>query len=252
MFKLTKQLLTCFLLLFLTQQIFAGRYYDSKTGRWISVDPMAEKYQGWSPYNYVLNNPVKLIDPNGKWIPHLDSNGNIIASYQKGDTYENLYKQLGMTPEKFAEWTTNQGIQLSDDPSGSSFNITSFALKQSDFSTDNSNLNCYSSSLYGTGAVGEEMFTPSEGVNYTTALLNFGYQNKENVSPGTLVTWTNESTNITEHMAIYVITGNDGTKYYVGRPGLYTNVIIQNSNNTDRLYAGSKQQYFVLPYNKPK
>jgi uncharacterized protein RhaS with RHS repeats len=66
MLKLTKQLLTCFLLLFLTQQIFAGRYYDSKTGRWISVDPMAEKYSGWSGYNYTLNNPIKNIDKDGK------------------------------------------------------------------------------------------------------------------------------------------------------------------------------------------
>jgi hypothetical protein len=83
-------------------------------------------------------------------------------------------------------------------------------------------------------------------------LSKFGYQNKENVSPGTLVTWSNKSSNITKHMAIYVITDNDGTKYYVGRPGIDANVIIQNSNNTDRFYACSKQQYFVLPYNKPK
>ncbi len=33
----------------------------------MQVDPLAEKYPGWSPYNYVLNNPVKLYDPDGKW-----------------------------------------------------------------------------------------------------------------------------------------------------------------------------------------
>jgi len=30
------------------------------------VDPLAEKYPSWSPYNYVLNNPVGMVDPDGK------------------------------------------------------------------------------------------------------------------------------------------------------------------------------------------
>jgi len=41
---------------------FGARYYDSKIGRWTSVDPLADYYPSWSPYNYVLNNPVNLID----------------------------------------------------------------------------------------------------------------------------------------------------------------------------------------------
>jgi hypothetical protein len=30
------------------------------------VDPLAYKYPGWSPYNYCLNNPIKLVDPDGE------------------------------------------------------------------------------------------------------------------------------------------------------------------------------------------
>ena len=34
-------------------------------GRFSSVDAWAEKYPSHSPYNYVFNNPIKLIDPTG-------------------------------------------------------------------------------------------------------------------------------------------------------------------------------------------
>ena len=45
---------------------FGRRYYDGALGRWNSVDPMASKYPGRSPYNYCLNNPLKLVDRLGK------------------------------------------------------------------------------------------------------------------------------------------------------------------------------------------
>ncbi len=33
--------------------------------RFLSIDPLAEKYYSWSPYVYVMNNPMKYIDPDG-------------------------------------------------------------------------------------------------------------------------------------------------------------------------------------------
>ena len=48
---------------------FGARYYDSDlmTG-WLSVDPMADKYPGLSPYAYCAWNPVKLVDPDGRMV----------------------------------------------------------------------------------------------------------------------------------------------------------------------------------------
>ena len=47
---------------------FGARYYDARIGRWLGVEPLAEKYPGWSPYNYALDNAICLKDPNGKWV----------------------------------------------------------------------------------------------------------------------------------------------------------------------------------------
>gem|GEM_PF-4406523 len=45
---------------------YGARYLNPKWSFWLSVDPLAEKYPGWSPYNYTLLNPLKFIDPDGR------------------------------------------------------------------------------------------------------------------------------------------------------------------------------------------
>ena len=42
------------------------RLYDARVGRWLSVDPLFEKYVGMSPYNYCMLNPVMMVDPDGR------------------------------------------------------------------------------------------------------------------------------------------------------------------------------------------
>jgi RHS repeat-associated protein len=43
-----------------------ARYYDSDVARFLSLDPLAADYASWSPYNYVLGNPIRLVDPDGR------------------------------------------------------------------------------------------------------------------------------------------------------------------------------------------
>jgi len=42
-----------------------ARLYDPVVGRFMQTDPLAEERPGYTPYNYVRNNPLIFIDPTG-------------------------------------------------------------------------------------------------------------------------------------------------------------------------------------------
>ena len=46
---------------------FGARYFWSAFGHWLSVDPLADKYPGFSPYAYCAWNPIKYVDPDGRY-----------------------------------------------------------------------------------------------------------------------------------------------------------------------------------------
>jgi RHS repeat-associated protein len=56
---------------------YGARYYTPEIGIWLSacppkrmsrrMDPLSDNAPEWSPYVYCFNNPVKLVDPDGKF-----------------------------------------------------------------------------------------------------------------------------------------------------------------------------------------
>ncbi len=45
---------------------FGARYYEAGLSVWLSVDPLSDRYLSHTPYNYMMNNPVRLVDPDGR------------------------------------------------------------------------------------------------------------------------------------------------------------------------------------------
>lgn len=71
------------IVIFLDIDTTANAYKAEATSRFLTVDPLAEKHYNWSPYVYVLNNPLRYVDPDGRL--ERDPNGNI-KFYSSGQT----------------------------------------------------------------------------------------------------------------------------------------------------------------------
>lgn len=56
---------------------------------------MSDKYPSLSPYVYCADNPVKLTDPDGRWVPELDEDNNIIVTREEGDDINSFKKFMG-------------------------------------------------------------------------------------------------------------------------------------------------------------
>jgi hypothetical protein len=90
------------------------------------VDPIAGKYPGWSPYNYTMNNPINLVDPDGKEVEEATKEDakKVQADINKvfsGDKFSKLRALFTLDKKKFNKIDAGavekalDGVDLSDD-----------------------------------------------------------------------------------------------------------------------------------------
>ena len=99
---------------------YAARYYAPS----LSTDPLAEKYQGFSPYNYTLNNPVRFVDPDGRSVEYeYDVNtktGKVAKVSDLGGEDINFYHYYGGGSEDLDGTTRILNTETNDDQQMSS------------------------------------------------------------------------------------------------------------------------------------
>ena len=91
----------------------AARYYPSAPLRnrnsdlsiWLSVDPMSDKYPNLSPYVYCADNPVRLVDEDGREVCY---GGDPLKSHAKFEQF--FYKKIAIPLENKAK----SGADLSE------------------------------------------------------------------------------------------------------------------------------------------
>lgn len=69
---------------------FGARMYNPTLGRWMAIDPLAEKYVSLSPYVYCANSPIMIIDPDGrKLYPAKGVSKKFMAQFKEAVAYMN-------------------------------------------------------------------------------------------------------------------------------------------------------------------
>ena len=89
---------------------FGARMYSPSNTRWMTMDPLAEKYYHVSPYVYCASNPLNIVDPDGMQWYLCTHNNTTTYEYYEGempDEEKNKYEKVEYKGYYFRDPKTN-------------------------------------------------------------------------------------------------------------------------------------------------
>jgi RHS repeat-associated protein len=134
-------------------------YGKEQPARWLSVDPAASKYPGWSPYNYVTNNPLRNIDPNGsEFTTFIDENGKV---KNVDDGSNAVFAATGSGTNLHYEY---QGMDITNTDGANVINLTTAVQEQQQMNLVNPDLQQHDGNTYCNLATQNVLFTVGSAV----------------------------------------------------------------------------------------
>ncbi|MFZ1749146.1 MAG: hypothetical protein WAU01_03100, partial [Saprospiraceae bacterium] len=106
-------------------------------GRWASVDPLAHKAPGWSPYRFGFNNPIYFVDPDGQYeLPAAQAKKYQRLNHYLKNGIQDIAnnKQIVGALKKYGEFTDKQINEVLTYGKGPKINVTDLKDAYGEFS----------------------------------------------------------------------------------------------------------------------
>lgn len=224
---------------------YGARYYDPAIARWGQVDPLADQFANWSPYNYVYNDPISYNDPTG-----------MAGNLRDGITVI-FQKDGNISDEDYANYTWDYIQNVMDvwGDKGTGGKITfKFAVGDFDTSSLGENENLVNVGNYGdapsyvTGDNQEIAYMNIGGGGANTAAHEFGHHMglADRYLEG--FEW-NQSSGISNRRTTPIASGEIGDSEYNSSDNLYSSgsrtltayqISIANSNAVEKNYQNGR------------
>jgi RHS repeat-associated protein len=234
-----------------------ARFYDSDISRFLSLDPLATEFPAWSAYNYVMGNPISLIDPTGRspegtdWKPVIKNN-RLMVQQEEGDDAKSLASFLDVSQETANELFNSMDNGTVDPGKYHSTWAINGALRHAKNNSDDyggsfdSNYNCHECSI--SLAHGKKIdYNKVHKSNQLSNELNQDYMytdvtgNPEKyIFSKTLIRFGN-SAGRTTHSATYLGTSKDGTVYTWSKNGASEKPSIYTIQQLEKFYESKVQ-----------
>jgi hypothetical protein len=206
----------------------------------MSVDPLAEKYPGLSSYNFVANNPIIIVDPNGMdWYEHEETKA---VMWQKGSEKIDGYKNIG---SHYSHRQDNLTLNYNQNELES---IEEHVLNKSDFKTSQTTpkIQCFTAAKQMAEKSGAEVLGGGAVNSIVTAYeenTTDGYNVKSKGTTAEAIAYINSQIN----QGKSVVVGVDYKKGHPGNDDSITDHFVAISSRLTNLKDGSVIYRFYDP-----